>query len=181
MMSRESLLLTCIHTLPTCSLIETTKTHIKDTSMLVTISFDPDVDRSNMVALQLAWSYGLDTVEDLLADDEDEDIEKESDTPPDLEFWTASKMRKYVTQLKPTARKVLRAIADQAPEATVESVQSSTGLEPSSFAGSMSSFGFAVKNTRGVREKPFTKNGHLYSMTLPIADLVLDTLDESGF
>ncbi|MGU3438240.1 hypothetical protein ACNHUS_35175 [Actinomycetes bacterium M1A6_2h] len=149
--------------------------------MLVTISFDPDVDRPNDVALQLAWSYGFNTVDELLAGDEDEEFEEEGDTPPDLEGWTASKMRKYVTQLKPTARKVLRAIADQAPEATVESVQSSTGLEPSSFAGSMSSFGFAVKNTRGVRVKPFSKNGHLYSMTVPIADLVLETLDEAGF
>ncbi|OZE37235.1 hypothetical protein CH259_10010 [Rhodococcus sp. 05-2254-4] len=134
-----------------------------------------------MVALQLAWSYGFVSVDDLLTADEDEDTEEEDDVAADLSGWTAPKMRRYVTQLKPTARKVLRAIADEAPEATVESVQNSTGLEPSSFAGSMSSFGFAVKNTRGVRDKPFSKNGHLYNMTLPIADLVLNTLDDAGF
>lgn len=147
--------------------------------MNVSLGFDPEVDDPHAVALQLAYAFGYDSMEDLLADSEAEDPDGDGEME-DLDGWTPGKMKRYVLQLKPTARKVLRAIAESAPEATMEAVQAVAGLESAQFAGSMSSFGFAVNNTRGVYEKPFTKSGQIYSMTAPVATLVLQVLDEAG-
>ncbi|OUS97292.1 hypothetical protein [Rhodococcus sp. NCIMB 12038] len=147
--------------------------------MQITVSFDPEVDYAEDVAERVAWAYGYQSVEDLLPSEDGDDGDGNGDSGG-LDGWTATKMKKFALALKPTARKVLRAIAEGAPETTVESIQSTTGLEPSAFAGSMSSFGYAVNNTRGVRDKPYTKNGQVYSMTAPIAELVLRVLDDNG-
>lgn len=132
------------------------------------------------MAQQVAWAFGLNSAEDLIESLEGGGDDSVAEDPGDLEGWSSSKMNKYVFRLKPTARKVLRAIAEGAPETTVEHVQASTGLEPAAFAGSMSSFGFAVNNTRGVQTKPFSKSGQTYSMSLPLANLVIQTLDDAG-
>lgn len=92
--------------------------------------------------------------------------------------WPRLKMRRYVKALAPTAQSILRIIALNAPRIAVDIVQEESELGPSAYAGSMSSFGFAVKRTRGVKEKPFTKIGGTYEMDEDVAKMALDVLDE---
>lgn len=152
--------------------------------MQCSITFDPATDSAEDVALAVAYAFGYETVEDLVtgAPTEEEDVD---DTPPataaTASGWNKPKMRRYVTALKPTARKILRAIAVKAPEATVPDTQAAAGLEAYQYAGSMSSFGFAARNTRGVKEKPFTKVGQAYEMNPTVAKLAIEALDELGF
>lgn len=152
--------------------------------MQVTVTFDPAEDESEAVALQVAYAYGLESVEDLtngLSDDETSEVEVPVATAANPKGWSPAKMRRYVTALKPTARTVLRAIADGAPEASLEDVQKASGLEAYQYAGSMSSFGFAARNTRGVKEKPFVKADKAYVMDEAVAQIAIEALDHLGF
>lgn len=152
--------------------------------MQYSITFDPSVDMGEEVALAVAYAFGYETVEDLVTGTpaEEEDLD---DSPPATATtpygWSKPKMRRYATALKPTARKVLRAIAENAPEVSLEDTQAAAGLEAYQYAGSMSSFGFAARNTKGVKEKPFTKVGKTYQMDPSVAQLALGALDELGF
>jgi hypothetical protein len=148
------------------------------------ITFDTAVDAAEEVALAVAYAFGYETVEDLITatPTEEEDVDE---TPPataaTLSGWSRPKMRRYVSALKPTARKILRAIAENAPEVSLEDTQAAAGLEAYQYAGSMSSFGFAVRNTKGVREKPFTKVDKTYQMDTAVAQIALSALDDLGF
>ena len=82
--------------------------------MQCSITFDPTVDSANDVALAVAYAYGYDNIEDLVtgAPTEEEDVdETPAATAATPNGWSKPKMRRYVTALKPTARKILRAIA----------------------------------------------------------------------
>lgn len=150
--------------------------------MQQSITFDTTLDDPAEVLLAAAWAYGYDSVLEALEeggydenDDEDAEAVPRSAAPYG---WSRAKMRRYVSVLQPTARLVLRAIAERAPQATMEQVQGAVGLEGSAFAGSMSSFGFAARNTRGVREKPFSRSGETYFMDRSVAEVALAALDE---
>lgn len=93
--------------------------------------------------------------------------------------WTKPKMRRYVTALTPNAKKVLRVIAENAPVVDVETAQLGSGLDGYIYAGSMSSFGFAARNTHGVKEKPFVKVAKKYEMDAALAALAISVLDEA--
>lgn len=155
--------------------------------MQISIAFDPAVDRRQDIALSVARAFGLDTIDDLLAPSEEDDGEaaEEAAAPPatatNPKGWTNSKMRRYVAELAPTALKVLRAIAEGAPEVGIEQVQAAAGLEAYQYAGSMSSFGFAARNTHGVKEKPFVKVDKIYQMDPAVAQIALTALTEGGF
>jgi hypothetical protein len=153
--------------------------------MQQTVSYDPDSDSPAAVALAVAWSFGLDTVEDLalLAESETEDGNESSATAQKAEApqaWKLPKMRRYVKALQPRAREVLGAIAEAAPAVPITSVQRAVGLDGSGFAGTMSSFGFAARNTRGVHERPFTKYQGKYHIDEYVAKQALAVLDELG-
>ncbi|MGY1825957.1 hypothetical protein [Blastococcus sp. SYSU DS0541] len=154
--------------------------------MQIAITFDPERDAAEDVALALAYAYGYETVEDLLqGTDEFELVDDEPESPPatagTVHGWTKPKMKRYVSALRPTARKILRAIAEGAPEVSLEQAQEAAGLDAYKYAGAMSSFGFAARNTRGVKEKPFTKDGKTYLIQPAVADVVLAAMDELGF
>lgn len=154
--------------------------------MNISITFDPSVDSSQDVLLSLAHAYGHESIDDLVTADLgdleaiDEDL---APTAPaqSANGWTPSKMRRYAKSLAPTARTVLRVIAEGAPEVSVEDVQAASGLETYQYAGSMSSFGFAARNTHGVKDKPFEKVGKTYQMNEVIAEIAIDALDYLGF
>lgn len=145
------------------------------------LTFDTTVDSGDDVALAVAYAYGYESVEDLLTEGLVE-IDEEDDVPPATASapngWTKPKMVRYVGALKPAARKILKVIAQEAPEVTIEHVQQAADLEAYKYAGSMSSFGFAANNTRGVKERPFNKVGKSYQMDPKIARLALDALLE---
>jgi hypothetical protein len=148
--------------------------------MKCSIEFDPSEDTPYDVALAVAYAFGFDSVEELVEVEVDESAPEEEGPAPTsyLGGWTKSKMRRYVVALKPNARKVLRVIAENAPEVDVETVQEGSGLDGYIYAGSMSSFGFAARNTHGVKDKPFVKVGKSYQMDVHIAHLVISVLDD---
>lgn len=150
--------------------------------MKQSIEFDTAEDAAVDVALAVAWAYGYSSVEELVdaegeaADADDEEGPAAPTTVPG--GWTKPKMVRYVSALQPNARSVLGVIAAHAPEVDVDTVQAESGLDGYVYAGSMSSFGFAAKNTHGVKEKPFSKYGKRYEMDKAVADLVLTVLAE---
>lgn len=153
--------------------------------MQQSITFNTDEDVVSDVLVAVAFAYGYDTVEDALEqaaqaeDDEQEDSAVPADGRP---FgWSPAKMRRYVTALQPTARAVLRSIARGAPSITVDDAQAAAGLSAQVYGGSMSSFGFAVRNVRGVTAKPFTKVGRTYQIDPAVARIALDALDALGY
>lgn len=157
--------------------------------MQIAVTFDPEHDAAGDVALAVAYAFGYETVEDLLEQAGDLELElveeDEPESPPatasTVQGWTKPKMKRYITALRPTARKILRAIAEGAPEVSLEQAQQAAGLDAYKYAGAMSSFGFAARNTRGVKEKPFTKDGKSYRMHPPVAEVVIAAMDELGF
>ncbi len=141
------------------------------------IEFDTSEDVAYDVALAVAHAYGLSSVEEFVEAEEDAPADNPAAPLPD--GWTKPKMIRYVKALQPNAKKVLRVIAENAPSVDVDSVQQKSGLEGYTYAGSMSSFGFAVRNTRGVKEKPFQKRNRSYLIDRAIATLVVQVLDEA--
>lgn len=147
--------------------------------MKQSIEFDTVEDEAVDVALAVAWAYGYSSVEELVdAEGETADVDNGPTVTSFPGGWSKPKMRRYVAALQPNAKKVLGVIAQHAPEVDVETVQDESALEGYVYAGSMSSFGFAAKNTHGVKEKPFVKVGKSYEMHESIAQLVLSVLDE---
>lgn len=152
--------------------------------MNISITFNPAVDSSHDIALRLAYAYGYESIGDLVAADPEDDpeaAEVPTGTALSANGWTASKMRRYIKALKPTARAVLRVIAENAPEVSIEDVQAAAGLQTYQYAGSMSSFGFAARNTHGVKEKPFEKIGKAYHMNEAVAEIAITALGHLGF
>lgn len=147
--------------------------------MIQSIEFNVTEDDAVDVATAVAWAYGYASVDELV---EASSEEAEVDDGPVATYlpngWSKPKMRRYVAALTGNARTVLRVIASHAPEVDVETVQNDSGLQGYIYAGSMSSFGFAARNTRGVKDKPFVKVAKRYEMDRAIADLVLSVLDE---
>lgn len=144
------------------------------------IEFDPSEDAAYDVALAVAFAFGYDSVEQLMEDEVDEVEAAEPHAPTNYPGgWTRPKMRRYVAALTPNAKKVLQVIAANAPVVNVETVQQGSGLDGYIYAGSMSSFGFAARNTHGVKDKPFVKVGKTYEMDGVIAELAKSVLDES--
>jgi len=154
--------------------------------MQQSLIFDTEVDDCAVVALAVAYAYGYDSLEQVVeasgAGEEGEFEEGEAQVAGTLypAGWSVPKMRRYVKALKPTAQRVLRAIAENAPEADVDAVQEASGIDGYQYAGSMSSFGFAARNTWGVKDKPFAKVGRKYEMSVEVAKLALTVLDELG-
>jgi hypothetical protein len=155
--------------------------------MQQSVTFDTEVDDAGAVALAVAYAYGYDSIEELVEttiDDDTEGAVGEADTVPNGSTypggWSTPKMRRYIKALKPTAQKVLRAIAESAPNADVQVVQDASGIHGYQYAGSMSSFGFAARNTHGVKTKPFEKVGSTYEMDPQLAKLTLAVLGELG-
>ena len=144
------------------------------------IEFNTAEDEAVDVALAVAWAYGYSSVEELV-DAEGEVVEVDDGLAVATSFpggWSKPKMRRYVAALQPNARNILGVIAKNAPKVDVETVQIQSGLDGYIYAGSMSSFGFAAKNTHGVKDKPFIKYGKRYEMDKAIADLVVAVLAE---
>ncbi|MDN3240881.1 hypothetical protein [Glycomyces tritici] len=148
--------------------------------MKIQIQFDTTEDIAYDVALSVARAYGLSSVEEFIEPDDEEAVIDDEPTPSPIPGgWTKTKMNRYVKALQPNAKKVLGIIAEYAPAVDVDVVQRRSGLEGYTYAGSMSSFGFAVRNTHGVKEKPFTKVGRSYRMDEAVAQLVLTVLKEA--
>jgi hypothetical protein len=142
------------------------------------VTFDPMTDDVNDILLAVAWAYGYADVTDAL--EAEADVEDETEEAVTKPFgWTTPKMRRYVAALMPTAQKVLRAIAEGAPTISVDDAQEASGLKGFEYGGAMSSFGFAARNVRGVKSKPFVKVGRQYQIDPAIAKIVLEVLDES--
>lgn len=152
--------------------------------MQQSITFNTDEDVVSDVLVAIAFAYGYDSVEDAVEQAEVEAAEEEQEDVPGLEArpfgWSAAKMRRYVTALQPTARTVLRAIAEGAPSITVDDAQAAAGLPAQVYGGAMSSFGFAARNVRGVSQKPFTKVGRTYQIDPAVAAIALGALDAVG-
>lgn len=159
--------------------------------MQQSITFNTDEDVVGDVLMAIAYAYGYDAVEDALeeaqveAAEEDEAEEEDEATAPAMTSrpfgWTGAKMRRYVTALQPTARTVLRAIAEGAPSITVDDAQAAAGLPAQVYGGAMSSFGFAARNVRGVASKPFTKVGRTYQIDPAVAQVAIEALDALGY
>lgn len=145
------------------------------------ITFDIETDQAHDVALAVAYAFGLDSLEDLLAEVEEDHFDMatgdSSEEPTYPDGWKAAKMKRYIKALKPNAKEVLKVIATHTPSAPIATVQAESGLEGYVYAGSMSSFGFAARNTHGVKDKPFTKVGKTYEMDPGVAKLVLEVVD----
>jgi hypothetical protein len=151
--------------------------------VLQTVSFDTNVDAGIDVLTAIAYAYGYESPEDLVADaGVEEDEEPEGAPPPSAApyGWTRPKMKRYVTALRPIACKVLRSVADGAPRTRITDVQRAAGVQGVEFAGAMSSFGFAARNTRGVKTRPFEKIRDDYQMDEAVAELAIEVLDELG-
>lgn len=155
--------------------------------MQQSITFNTDEDVVSDVLVAVAFAFGYDTVEAALEEAEVEAAEDEADehdgSGADAQpfGWSAARMRRYVTALQPTARTVLRAIAQGAPSITVDDAQAAAGLPAQVYGGAMSSFGFAARNVRGVKEKPFTKVGRTYQIDPAVARIATDALDALGY
>lgn len=132
------------------------------------VAFDPTVDDYDTIIGMVNQAY----VDDLVEVD---------DTPPEApDGWTAAKMLRYVRHLAPTGLLAFRAMAESAPEADAADVQAATGLYGMEFAGAMSTFGHAKRNTRGVRYLPFRRHGGIYHMDDKVAALALAALTRIG-
>lgn len=153
--------------------------------MNYTITFSPDVDSAHDVLLGISQMYGYASLEELLEQEpevyepevQEEPVRAASTAPGG---WTMPKMRRYTQALKPNAQRILRVIAENAPEISVDDTQVGVGLEAYEYAGTMSSFGFAARNTYGVRDRPFAKSRRIYQINPEIAKLALAALDELG-
>lgn len=146
------------------------------------VSFNPDEEELSDVLAAVSWIYGYASVEEAVADAVAEDA-VEAAEPRQAAApggWTLQKMRRYVLVLQPNAQQVLGIVAHHAPEITVEETQRLVGLDAGVYAGSMSSFGFAARKTRGVKSRPFEKVRRSYQMNPEIAKLALEALDELG-
>jgi hypothetical protein len=149
--------------------------------MQQSITFDTTKDTIDEVAEAIAYAYGYNSMQEAL--DDVGSVDSGAESTIDATYpggWTRSKMTRYVRALQPTAQAVLRAIAEGAPAAEADAVQEAAGVDGFVFAGSMSSFGFAVRNTRGVGEKPFRKVQRTYEMDNTVAALAIETLDHLG-
>ncbi|RYB95120.1 hypothetical protein EUA93_12660 [Nocardioides oleivorans] len=147
--------------------------------MRQSIEFDTAEDEAGDVALALAYAYGYSSIEELV----DAEVAALDEDGPAVTTaypggWTKPKMKRYIAALKPNAKVVLSVMAQHAPKVEVETVQNGSGLDGYIYAGSMSSFGFAAKNTHGVKDKPFTKVNKHYEIDESLAQLVLQVLDE---
>lgn len=153
--------------------------------MRYTVTFSPDEDNPHDVLLGVSAVYGYASIQDLL--DQEPEVDEQLSPEPARSApssapggWTVSKMRRYAVALQPNAQRILRVIAENAPEITVEDTQTEIGLEDYQYAGTMSSFGFAARKTRGVQSRPFDKVKHTYQINSEIAKLALAALDELG-
>ncbi|MGI8528361.1 MAG: hypothetical protein ACR2KO_02680 [Geodermatophilaceae bacterium] len=82
----------------------------------------------------------------------------------------------------PTAQRTadLAGCGRERPEISVDDTRAEVGLEDYEYAGTMSSFGFAARKTRGVQSRPFDKVKRVYQINTEIAKLALSALDELG-
>lgn len=153
--------------------------------MQQSILFNTDEDVVSDVLVAVAYAYGYDTVEDALEEAEVEEEEQDEAGGAITEHrpygWSPAKMRRYITALQPTARRVLRAIAEGAPSVAVDDAQAAAGLDAQVYGGAMSSFGFAARNVRGVSAKPFTRVGRSYQIDPAVARVALDALEALGY
>lgn len=155
--------------------------------MQQSITFNTDEDVVSDVLAAVASAFGHDTVAAALEEAEVEAAEEEDDERVGSGAyarpfgWSAARMRRYLAALQPTARTVLRAIAQGAPSITVDDAQAAAGLPAQVYGGAMSSFGFAARNVRGVTSKPFTKVGRTYQIDPGVARVAIDALDALGY
>lgn len=153
--------------------------------MKYTVTFRLDEDNPHDVLLGISAIYGYDSIQDLL--DQEPEVDElplgqdaSRSAAPAPGGWTLSKMRRYATALQPNAQRILRVVAENAPEISVDDTRAEVGLEDYEYAGTMSSFGFAARKTRGVQSRPFDKVKRVYQINTEIAKLALSALDELG-
>jgi hypothetical protein len=139
---------------------------------------DPEVDDYEHALELLDVLYGRgETIED----DDAEDLGAETEDPSvPVDGFTPKRMRRYVANLTPDGQKILRYIAKHAPQVEMDDVQADCGYEAAVYAGRMSTFGHAIRNTKGVSRMPFTKHYRVYSINQQVAQMAIDALDRIG-
>jgi hypothetical protein len=98
--------------------------------------------------------------------------------PMDAEAtWTPELAERLVSEVSPKARKVLRHLAQGAPEVAFKQLQHALKVDGVALGGIMASFGFAER--RGI-PRPYRVDHvrRVYYMDHEVADLVLDALRE---
>jgi len=149
-----------------------------------TVTFRLDEDNPHDVLLGISAIYGYDSIQDLLDQEPERRVTvrtgRQSKRRTSAWWMDTSKMRRYATALQPNAQRILRIVAENAPEISVDDTRAEVGLEDYEYAGTMSSFGFAARKTRGVQSRPFDKVKRVYQINTEIAKLALSALDELG-
>lgn len=143
----------------------------------LTVAFDPDVDTHADVTAMIDRVYGL-------AADAVTMSEEPAESGDSVSFngttWTPAKMSRYVANLTEGGQQALRAMIGLGQHSNIEDVQQQVGMAPAKYAGTMSTFGHAVNNTRGVYGKPFIRNGDTYFLPANVAALADDALRTVG-
>lgn len=97
-----------------------------------------------------------------------------------IEGFTPARMKGYVQKLSETGRQVLRYMAQHAPQVELAEIQKHFDLPPRKWAGTMTTFGFAARETRGVDRLPFVRDRKHYTIDERVAKMALDALDQLG-
>jgi hypothetical protein len=145
---------------------------------MATLTIDPEVDDYNHVLALIDMLYATAEEESEPEDDEAEAVEADSSTP--IDGFTPARMRRYVSVLTTDGRKALRCMAENAPTIEMDVVQDAVGLHGQTYAGKMSTFGHAIRATKGVKRAPFTKHYRVYSINKQVAAMALEALDRIG-
>jgi hypothetical protein len=121
---------------------------------------------------------------------QEEDIEEEtpeetSSAPTEkvvpVEGFTPKRMHRYVQNLTIEGHGILRYLAQHAPQIDIADAQEHFSLGPRQWAGTMSTFGYAKRETPGVDRMPFVRdNRRFYVMDERVAKMALAALDKLG-
>jgi hypothetical protein len=144
---------------------------------MATLTIDPEVDDYQTVLGLIATLYG---VTEASTEDDVEAEAAEADISAPVDGFTPQRMRRYVRNLTPDGQRVLRYLAENAPTVEMDDVQKAVGIYSQQYAGLMSTFGHAERNTKGVTRLPFSKHYRVYHINEQVASMAIEALDRVG-
>lgn len=145
------------------------------------IVIDSEVDEYEHALELVDALFGRTAAEDDETDEEEAPSTAPADQPVAVEGFTQKRMNSYVQNLTIEGHRILRYLAQHAPQIDIADAQNHFGLGPRQWAGTMSTFGYARRETRGVDRMPFVRdNRRFYVMDDRVAKMALAALDKLG-